>query len=107
MYKIGVIGDYDSICGFSALGLDTYPVSDVQEAAKQLRRLAEGEYGVLFVTEPLLEAMPAEVERYRLKQLPAIVPIPHSGGTTGYGVRNVRRFVEQAVGSDILFGSNG
>ena len=26
MYKIAVVGDYDSIYGFAALGLDTFPV---------------------------------------------------------------------------------
>ena len=28
MYKIAVMGDRDSIYGFAALGLDTYPVTD-------------------------------------------------------------------------------
>ncbi len=32
MYKIAVLGDYDSIYGFAALGLDTFPVSDLEEA---------------------------------------------------------------------------
>ena len=32
MHKVAVIGDYDSIYGFSALGLDTFPVTDVTEA---------------------------------------------------------------------------
>ena len=36
MYKIAVMGDYDSIYGFVAVGLDTYPLSDEKEAEKQL-----------------------------------------------------------------------
>ena len=32
MYKIAVIGDYDSIYGFAALGLDTFPVKEAEEA---------------------------------------------------------------------------
>ena len=43
MYKAAVMGDWDSIYGFSALGLDTFRVeaedSD-QEAAELLKRLA-------------------------------------------------------------------
>ena len=42
MYKIAVIGEYDSIYGFAALGLDTFPVSDPDEAKQKLHKLAEG-----------------------------------------------------------------
>ena len=35
MYKIAVMGDYDSIYGFAAVGLDTYPLSDEKEAEKR------------------------------------------------------------------------
>ena len=42
MAKIAVMGDYDSIYGFAALGLETYPVSDSQEQGqKLLRQLAD------------------------------------------------------------------
>ena len=41
MYKIAVIGDYESICGFAALGLDIYGVNDLEEAEITLKRLAE------------------------------------------------------------------
>ena len=43
MYRTAVIGDRDSIYGFAALGLDTFPVTDPTEAARRLRKLAEGE----------------------------------------------------------------
>ena len=53
MYKIAVLGDRDSIYGFAALGLDTYPVYDPTEAVRTLRRLAEGNYAVIYITEAL------------------------------------------------------
>ena len=46
------MGDRDSIYGFAALGLDTFPVTDPAEASKKLRQLAEGEYAVVYITEP-------------------------------------------------------
>ena len=51
MYRIAVVGDYDSIYGFAALGLDTFPVNTHEEAGETLRRLAEGEYGIIYITE--------------------------------------------------------
>ena len=42
MYKIAVMGAYDSIYGFASLGLDIHPVSDIREGEETLRRLAIG-----------------------------------------------------------------
>ena len=50
MYKIAVIGAYDSIYGFAALGLDTFPVSDAREGEETLKMLASGEYAVISVS---------------------------------------------------------
>ena len=47
MYKIAVLGDYDSIYGFATLGLDTFPVNTREEAAEMLTKLAGGKYGIL------------------------------------------------------------
>jgi V/A-type H+-transporting ATPase subunit F len=103
MYKIAVLGDRDSIYGFAALGLDTYPVSNVEDATKKLRKLAEGQYAVIYITEALQAQIAPEIDRYRTERLPAIIPIPGVSGNTGMGMRNVKRSVEQAVGSDIIF----
>lgn len=103
MYKIAVLGDRDSIYGFAALGLDIYPVSETEDAAKRLRSLAEGEYAVIYITEALAAELESEMDRYRSRYLPAIIPIPGVYGNTGMGIRSVKKSVEQAVGSDIIF----
>ena len=43
-----------------------------------------------------------QLDRLREAPLPAVVPIPGISGNTGLGLRQVKRSVEQAVGSDIL-----
>ena len=50
MYKVAVVGDYDSIYGFAALGLETFPVSDVNETEKVFLELASGSYAVIYIT---------------------------------------------------------
>lgn len=108
MDKIAVIGDYDSIYGFAALGLQTFAASADQpeESRKLLRKLAEGDFGVIYITEELAAAIPEEIERYSEVMTPAIIQIPGVRGNTGAGVRGVKHSVEQAVGSDILFGND-
>ena len=89
MYKIAVIGEYDSIYGFAALGLDTFPVSDPEEAKRKLQELAEGSYAVIYITEALAAVLNQEVEKYRVEFLPAIIQIPGVSGNTGAGVAGV------------------
>ena len=104
MYKIAVVGDYDSIYGFATLGLRICRVRDREEIRARLRSLAEDEYGIIYITEAAAVEVRDELEKYREKTLPAIIQIPGVSGNTGAGVEGVKKTVEQAVGSDILFG---
>ena len=104
MYKIAGIGDYDSIYGFATLGLSICPVKTREEARDKLRQLAEGEYGIIYITEKAAAELGSALEEYRERVLPAIIQIPGVSGNTGAGVEGVKKTVEQAVGSDILFG---
>lgn len=106
MYKLAVLGDRDSIYGYGALGLDTYPVNNTEEAAKTLKNLAEGQYAVIYITESLQAELEVEIDRYVTEALPAIIPIPGVSGNTGMGMRSVKKSVERAVGSDIIFNND-
>ncbi len=106
MYRIAVLGDRDSIYGFAALGLDVFPVSDSEAGAKTLHSLASRDYAVIYITEALAKDLEEELSRYRESLLPAVIPIPGIHGNTGAGLRAVKRSVEQAVGSDIIFGND-
>lgn len=100
------MGDYDSIYGFAALGLETYPVADDTYGAAQLKRLAENDYAVIYITEKLASSLEKEIAKYSDSIRPAIIRIPGISGNTGAGVKGVKKSVEQAVGSDILFGGD-
>ncbi len=104
MYKVAVMGPYDSIYGFAALGLHTFPVTDGEEGKKLLRQLAAEEYAVVYVTEGLAAEINSEIEKYKEQLLPAIILIPGIAQNTGAGVAGVKKSVEKAVGSDIIFG---
>ena len=102
MFNLAVIGDWDSVYGFGALGLEVYPASDSEEGGKILRRLAERQYAVIYITEALCAGMDPLLEELRGRPLPAVVPIPGITGNTGIGMALVKKSVERAVGSDIL-----
>lgn len=104
MYKIGIIGSRDAVLGFMALGFSVHEASSAAEAARELHAMARSqEYGVIFLTENYAMQLEEDVARYRDLPLPAIVSIPGQEGSTGYGMNNLKRAVERAVGADILF----
>lgn len=102
MYKIAAIGDKDSVYGFASLGLSIFPVDDPQVAIKTIRKIVDGGFAVIYITELLASQITAELDRYRELPLPVIVPIPGVKGNTGLGMKSVSKSVEQAVGSDIF-----
>ncbi|MBP3758814.1 MAG: V-type ATP synthase subunit F [Firmicutes bacterium] len=106
MYKIGVIGDRESILGFKAVGLDVFPVDDPEEAKRILKRIAKEDFAIIYITEQVYQYMMDEVDEYTDSRLPAIIPIPGKDGTLGIGMTSVKKSVERAVGADILFGGD-
>ena len=101
-YRIAVIGDWESVMGFRALGLDTYPVTNVTEAKEKVRELAKTECAVIYLNETLAKDMQDVIARYKDDLRPAIILIPGREGALGIGKDNIQRAIERAVGADIL-----
>ena len=102
MYKIGVVGDKDSVLAFKAIGIDVYPVVEVEEARKTIDKLAVNNYGVIFVTEQVAKDIGESIERYNKLMLPAIILIPSNQGSLNIGLQRIKDNVEKAVGVNIL-----
>ena len=104
MYKIGIIGDRDSVMGFMAIGFAVHEAPDAQTARTLLHTLAKDEqYAIIFILEDYAEALTEDMARYRDNPLPAVVTIPGRAGATGYGLASMKAAVESAVGADIIF----
>ena len=104
MYKVGIMGDRDSIYGFGAAGLETFPLTDPNTATLRLRELKEEGYALIYMVESLYNQLDEALNEYDGDPDFAIIPIPGGYGNTGAGITRVKKFVERAVGADILFG---
>jgi len=102
MFKVGVIGDKDSVLAFKALGVHVFTVSEGDEARKMVDTMARDNYGVIFITEQIASLIPDTVERYDKEIIPAVILIPSNQGTLDIGMRRINENVEKAVGSNIL-----
>jgi V/A-type H+-transporting ATPase subunit F len=105
MLKIAVIGGRDTVMGFKALGLDTFPAEDSAEAGRLLRQLtreSEAEYAIIYIEETFAVQLQAEISKFKDSPSPAIILIPGREGSSGYGLQALRDAVERAVGTNIL-----
>ena len=89
MYKIAVLGEIESVIGFSALGLSVFPVEDQS-------------YAIIYVTETWYDCLHEQIEKHKDSVTPAVILIPGSGGTLGLGQSALDAAVERAVGANII-----
>ncbi|WP_195745659.1 V-type ATP synthase subunit F [Clostridium botulinum] len=102
MYKIGVVGDKDSILAFKALGIDVYPVTEPDEARITINKMAVEKYAIIFVTEQIAKDLEETIERYNRELIPAVILIPSNQGSLNIGIERINDNVEKAVGVNIL-----
>ena len=107
MYKIGAIGDRDSVLGFGALGVEVAFAETKDAAVQALNRFTREDFAVIYITEQLAQYMEAEISESKDKLTPAVILIPGRAGSLGIGLNAVRRSVERAVGADIISPADG
>ncbi|GEL66181.1 V-type ATP synthase subunit F [Marinilactibacillus psychrotolerans] len=100
--NIGVVGDRESVLAFRMLGFDVHFATEAKEARRIIDKLAEKNYGVVYLTEQLAELIPETIRRYDAKMTPAVILIPNHAGSRGIGKKRVQENVEKAVGQNIL-----
>lgn len=100
--RVGVIGDWESIAGFRALGLSIREVSTADEADAVLNSWAEEGYAVIFVTEALAKIMGESLTDWRLRYLPAVIVIPSAGLRPYLGRHELRTAIRKATGIDLI-----
>lgn len=101
-HKIAVVGDKDSILPFKIIGFDVFNAGTAQKARLTIDRLAEEDYGVIYLTENVAKEIPDTIKRYDAEVKPAIILIPNHKGSLNIGKNRIQKNVEKAVGQNIL-----
>ena len=100
--KMAIIGDGDAVLAFSAVGIDTYPISKAEDGAELIKSLAKT-HKIIFVTESVAQKNDEIIKRYLAQPYPIILPIPSNESDGGYGMQTIKTAMEKALGVDILF----
>lgn len=100
--KIGIIGDKNSVLGFMAAGFHVFSVETADEAKDILEGAINNGFAVMYVTEEIITEIPEVYEKFKTEPALAIIPLPSKSGAKGFGMANIKKSVERAVGADIL-----
>lgn len=101
-YKIGIIGSHDIILPFRMIGFDIFPAYQEQEAINTLRKLAQSDYGVIYITEDIASMILDTIRHYDSQVVPAIILLPTHKQGLNLGLKRIEDNVEKAVGHNIL-----
>ena len=101
-YKIGVVGNKESVMPFKLIGFDVAYAEIESDARQAIDCMAQADYGIIYVSDRLLINMSDVVEHYKSFVRPAIISIPTHEGSNGYGQKKIQEYVEKAVGQNIL-----
>lgn len=102
--QIAVVGDTTSVAGFRQLGFEAVAVERPEDAREQWARLMGGDYGAVFVTEPVYRAIEDLVAESADRPVPAVTVIPAAGSTGGLGAAKLNRAIERALGTSMPVG---
>ena len=103
MYKIAVVGDKESILGFSAIGMDMYPAYEENDIKQIIPKLIEEDYAIIYITEKVSIKAEKYLEKMKKNKIPAIITIPSNTGSLKYGEKRIKDMVQKAVGIEINF----
>lgn len=101
MAKIAIVGDSTSVAGFRPLGFATFQVEHPADAHSLWPQLASGEYGIVFVTEPVYEELNELIAETTDRPVPAVTVIPGAGSAGGVGEAKLERAIERALGTSM------
>jgi V/A-type H+/Na+-transporting ATPase subunit F len=99
LYRLGIITDSESATGFRLAGTEVREAASPREALEHLRYFLSLDYGLVAVSEALLEG--TEDERNRMmrgRDLPIIVPFPAPQAEIESGDAYISRLVKEHIG---------
>jgi len=92
-----VIGDEDTVLGFSLVGVSGIQATNEQQAMKAWQSaLSDEENGIIIITEPVANLIRSTVDKYLFSEMfPLVVVISGPDGQKG---KDLRTMVNEAIG---------
>ncbi len=101
--KVAVLGDADFVMPFSALGLDTHPVSQLpEEIIATAKEIIDSKYALIVVAENIAPIVEDAFSAQQNTAIPCIVIVPFTTESEGFATRSLSKVLKMATGINIL-----
>lgn len=101
--KVAVLGDADFVMPFSAMGLDTFAVSEkAKDVAENAKKIISDKYTLVVVSEntaPLAQEVFSTQTNY---PTPCIVVVPFTSESVGFATKALSKVLKMATGINIV-----
>lgn len=101
MYKVAVVGDKESILGFSSIGIDAYPAYNEKDVEDILPKLINDNYAIIYVTEKIYIDFEENIKKISKDKNVAITTIPSLNENKEVGAERIKEMVKNAIGMEI------
>jgi len=99
VYRVAVITDGETATGFRLAGVEVQEAVTPEAALDLIRHYADAGYGLLAVSEDLLQGTDeARARLLRGRDLPVIVPLPPARAHLESGEAYIARLVKEHIG---------
>lgn len=100
--RVAILGDWVSIAGFKAVGVEPYAVEDPESGPESWASIPLERYAVVMVTEPVYEVLRRRIAGFPAHEgLPVILEIPAVTGALGTAKSGIRELMTRALGAVI------
>ncbi len=101
--KIAVLGGSDFVMPFSALGVDTFDVTDERQSIIDgARKILEEKYSLVVVAENIAPQAEEVFTAVRKKTLPCVLVVPFTTKSEGFATQSLGRALKMAMGVNVL-----
>ena len=98
--KVAIIGDWSSVVGFKAIGVEALVTASPEEGPALWESLPLERYAVVMITEPVYDVLREKVTDFGAHEgLPVVMAVPTVSGSLGLGKSMVKKRVVKALGS--------
>jgi len=100
-HRIAIVGDATSVAGFRPLGFAVFAMERPEDARDAWPEVLRGDFGAVFVTEPVYAVIGDLVAELADSPVPAVTVIPAAGSAGGVGAAKLDRAIERALGTSV------
>ena len=105
--KVAIIGRFDLVFPFRALGIKTYSPQSIEEAKQLMKKISEERFGLCLLEESLFPSLEEELDDLSKEFCPVVVGFSDYRKITGYLEQMMSKMAIKATGSDSLIRRRG